>query len=48
MFTNGLNLGLPLQAWVSGKEKVPGAAFNKEGHTDNLLEHEKTHLHGFP
>ena len=42
MFTNGLNMGLPLWDWIektvhgmemhwlSGKEKVPGAAVSKE------------------
>ena len=27
--------------WLSGKEKDPGAAVNKEGHADSLLRHER-------
>ena len=49
MFTNGLIIGLPLEAsveklvygvetyWLSGKEKLLGAAISKEGHVDNVL-----------
>ena len=52
MFTNRLNMGLPLRAWfektahevethwLSCKEKVLGAAVSKEGNIDNLLGHE--------
>ena len=52
MYTNGLNIGLLLQAcvkktvdshnidWLSGKEKVPGAAVSKEGHAYSLLGNE--------
>ena len=48
-FTNGLNLCVSLPAWVektvdgletcwlSGKEKVLGIAYNKEGHADSIL-----------
>ena len=60
MFTHGLNMSLPLQAWVgksvhevethrlSGKEKVLGAVVSKEGHADSLLGHERTHHYWFP
>ena len=57
MFRNGLNIGLPLQAWLenrakkhwlSGKEKVPGVAVSKEGHVNNLLGHERTNDNWFP
>ena len=53
MFTIGLNMVLPLWSWVektvygvkthwlSGKEKVPDTAVNKEGHDYSLLEHER-------
>ena len=59
MFTNGLNMGLPLCAWVkkivlgvetpwlSGKEKVQGAAVSKEGHAYSLLGHERSHHYWF-
>ena len=52
IFTNGLNLCLPLQAWVekkinwakrhwlSRRDKVPGAVISKEGLADCLLRHE--------
>ena len=43
IFTNGLDLGLPLWAWdekavheFSGKEKVLGVVVRKEGHVDTL------------
>ena len=60
IFSNGLNMGLPIQAWVdksvhrvetywlSGKEKVPGTAISKEGHADSFLRHEMTHYCWFP
>ena len=59
MFTNGLNLSLPLRSWVektvngvethwlSCEEKVLGAAINKEGHADSVLGHEKIHHYWF-
>ena len=52
-------MGLSLGAWVkktvdreetqllSGKEKVLGTAVSKEGHADNLLEHDRTHHNWF-
>ena len=55
IFTNGLNIGLPLLTWtkkiahevnthwLSSKKKVLGLAVSKEGHADNLLGHERTH-----
>ena len=58
-FTNGQNMGLPLWVWVkktvdeveqrqlSNKEKVPGAADNKAGHVDSVLEHERTNQNWF-
>ena len=51
MFTNELNMALPLQApakntvhgveihWLSSKENMPGAAVSKEGHADSFLDH---------
>ena len=33
--------------WLSGKEKVSCGRVSKEGHGDNLLEHEMTHLRRF-
>ena len=48
MFTNGLNIALPLRAqdektvngveihWLSSKEKVPGTAISKEDHNENF------------
>ena len=59
MFTNGLNMDLLIQAWVekivhwiethwlSGKEKVQGTVVSKEGDTDSLLGHERTHNYWF-
>ena len=47
MLTNGLNIGLPLQAsikitahgvetdWLSSKEKVLGTTVSKEGHSES-------------
>ena len=58
--TNRQNMGLPLLArventvhgmetdWLSGREKVSATVISKEGHTDSLLEHEKTHNYWFP
>ena len=55
MFTNGLNMGLLLWAWVkktvqgmephwySNKEKVSDAAVSKEGHADSLLRYIRIH-----
>ena len=49
MLTNGLNMGLPLRArvkktvhgvethWLSGKEKVLGAAVSKESHAGTVF-----------
>ena len=34
--------------WISGKEKVRGAAVSKEGHTDSLLGYERTRHNWFP
>ena len=34
--------------WLSGKEKVPGAAVSKGGHADSLLGYEKTYYYWFP
>ena len=60
MFTNGLNMDLPLRAWIkkiahgvkivwlSGNETVLGAVINKEDHTDCLLKHEKAYRYWFP
>ena len=60
MFRNGLNMYLPLQAWVkkivhgmeayrlSGKEKVPGAAVSKDCHFDSFLGDKRTHNYWFP
>ena len=54
MFTNGQNMGLPLQVrvkktfhwletnWLTGKEKIPSTAISKEGHADSLLGQEGT------
>ena len=59
-FTNGLNMGLPLQArgektvygvetyWLSGKENILGATVSKESHADDILGHERTHDYWFP
>ena len=56
VFTYGLNMVLPLWAWVikavnkveahwlSCKEKVP---VSKEGHADSLLGHERRHHNWF-
>ena len=46
MFTNGLNIGLLLRAWMG--EKILGAVLIKEGYVDSLLEYEKTHHYWFP
>ena len=54
-FITELNMALLLWAslhrvethWLSGKEKVPGAAVRKEGHADSLLEHERNHHYWF-
>ena len=55
MYTNRLNMGLPLKAqdekrihrvethWLSSKEKVADTMVSKEGHADCLLEDERTH-----
>ena len=55
MFTNQLNIDLPLRTGVektyycakmhslSGKEKVPGAKFIKNGHANSLQGHERIH-----
>ena len=51
MFTNGLNMGLPLREFVngvtiyqlSGKE-VSGAVVSK-GHADNVQRYERTHYY---
>ena len=52
MLTNQLNVGLPIQAWIkktvssedihwlTGKEKVSGAAVCKEANANSLLGHE--------
>ena len=60
MFTNDLNMGLPLRAcfektvygeetcWPSGKEKVPDAAISKADYTDSLLGHERTNHNWIP
>ena len=57
MFTNGLHVDLPLQAWIkktvhggkacwlSSKEKVLGAAVSIEGHANSLLTHKRTYLY---
>ena len=53
MFTNGLKTWVFIyepeskdSPWsrntLSDKEKIPGAAVSKEGHTNSLLEDEKT------
>ena len=34
--------------WLSGKERFLGAAVSKEGHTDSVLEHEKSYHYWFP
>ena len=59
IFTNELNMNLPLQAWItktvygvetqwlSCKQKVLGTAVSKESDTDNLLKHERTHHYWF-
>ena len=59
-FLNQQNMDLLLQAqvkktvhrvethWHSGKEKVPGAAVNKEGDADSLLRYERTYHYWFP
>ena len=53
LFTNGLNIALLQRSWVEktiygwkkhwhfGKEKVLGAVFSKERHTNSLLGHVK-------
>ena len=51
IFTNGLNMGLPelksqsfeLKLQLSGKNKVLRTVVSKEGYTDSLLVHERTH-----
>ncbi len=53
MFTNGLNIGLLLWAWVKKSlwrgntdslvKKSSGQSVNKEGHTESLFEHERIH-----
>ena len=55
MFRNGLNMNLPWQVttgkivdggetqWLSSKEKIPGAAVNKEGLVDGLLRHDRSY-----
>ena len=60
VFTNKLNITLPLQAWVentvsgvkihwlSSKEKVLGAAVSKDSHADSLLGDERIHHNWFP
>ena len=56
LFTNELNMGLPLQKtthreetyWLSGREKVPREVVSKESHTDRLLGHEGIHHYWFP
>ena len=60
MFTNGLNMGLPLQIrvkktihqvkthWLSSKEKVLGTVFSQKGHTESLLRQERAHHNSFP
>ena len=35
-------MGLPQQAWLSVKEKVPVTAVIKEGHVDSVLGYERT------
>ena len=52
MFTNWVNISLPLETWVkktvhgveahwlSSKEKVPGSAISKEGQADSFLDYE--------
>ena len=59
MFTNELNMNLPLRTWVenpsheikihwlSDNEKVLGATVSKEGHADSILEYEKPITIGF-
>ena len=34
--------------WLSGREKVPGAAVGKEGHAGSFLGHERTYHSWFP
>ena len=60
MFTNWLNMGLPLRNWVekilhgmeipwlSGWEKVHGAGLCKEGHAESILGHERIRRYRFP
>ena len=53
IFTNKLNMGLILWAWVetnllSSKEKVPDTAASKEEYVDCFLWHERTHHFWFP
>ena len=60
MFTNKLNISLPLWAWVensvfgvkthllSSKEKFLGAAVRKKGHFDSLIGHERNQHNWFP
>ena len=55
MFTNGLNMALPLWAWVKktvhrmethwliGKEKLLCTGVNKEGYVNGVVGQEKTH-----
>ena len=53
MFTNELNIqawvkkiihGVKMH-WLSGKEKIPGAAVRKGGHADSRLGHERIHYY---
>ena len=60
MFTNGINMfffyykpeaksqPIKWKHWFSDKEKVLGAAVSKEGHADNILEHERIYHYRFP
>ena len=59
MFTNWLLIGWPQQTRVEKymegkhiespvKKNVPGAAINKDGRDDSLLEHKRTHHYQFP
>ncbi len=60
ILTNQINMGLQQRTWVekrvhgvethwiSGKEKVSGAAVSKVAHADSLLEHDKIYHYLFP
>ena len=46
IWTDGLNTGLPLRAWV--KKTVSGVVITIEYHVYSLLGHERTHYNRFP